>query len=133
MKLSLLKYFVFISIYFISCGKNNPEAANCLSETTWIVTRVDLENTNSSLILADTVDFINSSAYLYNQKAYTYRIGNYNSEQNYYLLWEDCVIFGDDVEAQLNTDIIKQGLINGVKFNKVADNTSIYVWMHKIE
>ena len=123
---------VLISLIITSCSKNNPGATEILSGSTWVVTRVDFEATNTSQVFTDTISFINTEQYIHNQITNSYRIGNYNSEQKYYLLWENCVIFSDDVEANLNPDIIDQGLLNGIEFNKLLNNNSIYVWMHRI-
>ena len=117
---------------FVSCNKNNPGAKKVLSGSTWVVTRIDFPATNSSQVLSDTIHFLNTEQYSYDQTTNPYRIGNYNAEEKYYFLWENCTIFGDDVEAWLDPEIIDQGILNGIEFNKIADDNSIYVWMHKI-
>ncbi len=126
--------FILISALFLfnSCNKNNPSAPKILSGTTWVVTRVDFETTNTSQTFNDTISFIDDSQYTHNQNTRAYNIGSYNAEPNYYFLWEDCTLFGDDIEARVNPDIITQGDLNGIEFNQVISDNAIYVWMHKI-
>lgn len=114
-----------------SCGKNQIE--HHVSNSSWIITRVDYTQTNTSVSVQDTLSFVSDTKYTINngdERNYTLVDNNHNQLR---LDLNDCTTLGGNYAAYVNEDLIRDGELNGtVFFRTIGNENDLIVWMERL-